>query len=316
LAKMLAIFWTFSCFYMVTALEFDGFKSFLMDLEDVSGDKEILLIGSGMGKGLGTESVSKTFAFNLPSFTVANCTPPSFPHEEYQGYVGKMTPSGLLLCGGTSSSGDISSCSLLSETGGWETVEEMEMDFSRYSASAVETESGWWITGPGASTTLWDGASWLNTTQQPELPDYTVGHCLVRLNSSHVLLTGGTLAWESGAPETTASYLYSQDSGFVRVNDMPTPRALHGCGVHQGEVVVAGGWGGGSQTSDIFSLETLTWQTGPRLSSGQGYARTADFISWNNRAFWVGEKWVWELTGAEKSSWKWETVAQMEADWS
>ena len=125
-----------------------------------------------MGKGLGTESVSKTFAFNLPSFTVANCTPPSFPHEEYQGYVGKMTPSGLLLCGGTSSSGDISSCSLLSETGGWETVEEMEMDFSRYSASAVETESGWWITGSYPHIGNLQLGLWANFSHSTSKKDY------------------------------------------------------------------------------------------------------------------------------------------------
>ena len=168
------------------------------------------------------------------------------------------------------------------------------------------------FSGPGYSSILWDGTAWSNVTE--ELPRWTSGHCLVRLNSTHVFLTGGTLDYEPRAPETYSAYFYSKETGFVKAEDMPTPRGRHACGLHQGQVVVAGGWGGGKQTSDYFSLDTQTWHSGPKLSRKQGYARTADFVSWNNRAFWVGEKWIWELTGDDTTSWKWETVVEMETN--
>ena len=109
-------------------------------------------------EGTSPLKIVQSFAFNLPSFTVVNCTPPTFPHEGYYGYIGKMTPSGLLLCGGTSPNKEKewvqdghSSCSLLRKTGVWETVEEMDMlgqDW-RHMSSAVDTDEGWWVTGKG-----------------------------------------------------------------------------------------------------------------------------------------------------------------------
>ena len=117
------------------------------------------------------DDIVESYAFNLPSLTVVNCTPPRFPHEGlYSGYVGKMTTNGLLLCGGISPKNERtfssyadyvanydpsydpyhrhSSCSLLSEAGRWETVEEMVMPGQYLSAlSAVDTDEGWWVTG-------------------------------------------------------------------------------------------------------------------------------------------------------------------------
>ena len=58
------------------------------------------------------------------------------------------------------------------------------------------------------------------------------GHCLVKLNSSHVFLTGG---------KTASSYIYSRTIGFIRQGDMGTPRYRHACTFHGDKVWVAGG---------------------------------------------------------------------------
>ena len=143
-------------------------------------------------------------------------------------------------------------------------------------------------------------------------------------------MTGGDLELDDedidgDDSETSAAYFFSKDSGFVKTENMPSPRSFHACGVHQGQVVVAGGLPGlpgepgrgppNSLTSDYFSLDTLTWHRGPNLERKQGVrsdARSVDFVSWNKRAFLIGEQSIWELKGTDKTTWKWETVAEME----
>ena len=125
---------------------------FALGIESSTENSEILLIGSGSGKGLGSVVINP-YAFVIPSFTVANCTLPNFPRWGYQGYVGKMTPSGFLLCGGRSYKNYYSydyhtSCSLLGKTGNWVILEEMDMKQKwRYLSAAVDTDAAWWITG-------------------------------------------------------------------------------------------------------------------------------------------------------------------------
>ena len=84
---------------------------------------------------------------HLPSFTEANCTPPTFPYGEYNyyDYVGNLTPDGPLLCGGSYNGEKQSSCHLLTRSGDWEEVQGMKM--KRVGGAAVEIGGGWWVTG-------------------------------------------------------------------------------------------------------------------------------------------------------------------------
>ena len=108
--------------------------------------------------------------------------------------------------------------------------------------------------------------------------------------------------------DTGNAYFYSKESGFVETESMPAPRSYHACGLHQGQAVVAAG---GFKTSYYFSPDTQTWHTGPDLPIG-GFIEDADFVSWKNRAFLVADKFIWELTGEDKTTWEWELVAKME----
>ena len=82
---------------------------------------------------------------HLPSFTIANCSPPAFPHGKYGDFVGKLTPEGPLLCGGNINWVKQKACYLLTWSGNWEEVQGMNM--KRKGAAAVEIDGGWWVTG-------------------------------------------------------------------------------------------------------------------------------------------------------------------------
>ena len=90
-----------------------------------------------------------SLVYNIPSFQVANCTPPTFPFaiDDYQniydGYVAKSTDEGPMLCGGGS---DPSACYLLENYNTWK-KEAKGMSTPRKQAAAVEMDAGWWVTG-------------------------------------------------------------------------------------------------------------------------------------------------------------------------
>merc|ERR1711892_627571 len=84
-------------------------------LGNTTPDPDVVFIGPGYG----SDGLSEILL--LPSLTPGACTPPPFPHGEYEGYVGRLSPAGPLLCGGRHSDTDRSSCYLLGRDGSWVT---------------------------------------------------------------------------------------------------------------------------------------------------------------------------------------------------
>ena len=85
-----------------------------------------------------------------------------------------------------------------------------------------------------------------------------MGHCLTYVNRTHLLLTGGHTGIISFSTTTTAAaYLYSEEDGFTRIEDMKTARRFHGCSaINDSTVIVAGG---DSKTStEYLDLTSLT----------------------------------------------------------
>ena len=143
-------------------------------------------------------------------------------------------------------------------------------------------------------------------------------HCLVRLNYTHVFLTGGFD--ESGY--TAASYFYSKATGFLRAPDMLGKRVRHACGLHDGRFVfVAGGdgddWKITKKSSEYFDLETLTWHKGPSVDT---YDFGLHLVSWGSRTYCIGRTKIWELvvTGEDEDDgsleWEWVVVGETETD--
>jgi len=110
---------------------------------------------------------------------------------------------------------------------------------------------------------------WNNNQSRPHvrLPEAMTGHCLTSLNRTHVLLTGGQR--ELGVA-SAASFIYNEQEGFTRIEDMRTARRYHGCSViNESTVLVAGGSSnlgdGALSSTEYLDLTSLTWYPGARL---------------------------------------------------
>ena len=90
------------------------------------------------------------------------------------------------------------------------------------------------------------------------------------------------------------------------------------CGVHDNLVWAAGGLTGTQESSEYFSLETLTWSEGPSIifESGDGKFRTpGKIVSWGKRSYWIVNQNIWELVNTGESSgnsWEWVKVGETE----
>merc|ERR1719193_1234348 len=229
-------------------------------------DKEednILLVGPD------NNSDGKSEVLSLPDLIPLDCNVPVFPGGEYYGYVGRSTSDGVLMCGGKTSTGYTSSCYLLTSSG----YQEMPgLIHKRQRAASVMTPSGLWVIGG------YDGDQYLDTTEiwnnnqsrpHVRLPMAIYSHCLLSLNKTHSLLTGGT----AGFFDSSAAFIYSEGNGFTRIEDMKTPRDDHGCSViNDSTVIVAGGYVRSVYSSSVeersteyLDLVSLTWSDGPEL---------------------------------------------------
>lgn len=156
----------------------------------------------------------------------------------------------------------------------------------------------WWVSG-GTSQ---DGVTDLSTSQVydfsriewiegPELPVAMQGHCKVKLNSTHTLVTGGY----STENQEGRAYIYDWQTGtWTALPEMLSgERFLHGCALlGDGRVLVAGGYHGFGQpdpsdlsSSEVFDLTTMTWtETGSLPEGMDGNALVAI-----NRGPWAGQ---------------------------
>ena len=129
---------------------------------------------------------------------------------------------------------------------------------------------------------------------------------MVQVNESHTLITGGI----KGSSNVLASaFLFSEETGFTKIEDLKTKRFSHGCSViNDNMVMVAGGLGPdwGSST-EYLNLATLTWAAGP-LQPGvwdtQAEMTGSILISGNN---------MFKLEGLSHniSEWHWVELEEM-----
>lgn len=274
-------------------------------------DSEILLIGPGHGSNGASE------VLNLPSLTRANCSPPTFPNGEYWGYVGTLTTDGPLLCGGSVRRVFHLECHLLANSGEW--VGMPPMQNARVWAAAVTLGDAWWVTGGRtvldrntkwlATTELWHNQSWSSYT---DLPAGSDGHCLVKLNTTHVFLTGGYI---TTVGYSAASYIFSSATGFVKQSDMISARGYHACSLYSDNLVfVAGGQFNNIKTTEYFSLSTLRWLPGPDLPN---HAPGGKMISVMEKTLFIGGQGNKKILSLEKlllsskDTWEWVEVAEM-----
>ena len=144
------------------------------------------------------------------------------------------------------------------------------------------------------------------------LPQSLMFHCLLKLNTTHVFLTGGRSGHGS---DSAACYIFSTYTGFVRQDDMSTARIVHACSVHLDNLVfVAGGYtapGSFTNTTEYFSLTTLDWQHGPDLPISIGGAKMMRVNSETLLMGGTGNKKIFKLQTSD--NWKWVEVGEMKS---
>jgi len=235
-----------------------------MEEEIIKKDPKVLLLGPG------EYSAGKSEVLSLPDLTPLDCNIPVFPGGEYYDYAGRSTSNGVLMCGGETNSGPTSSCYLLTSSG-YKTMPGLLND--RSEAASVVSPLGLWVTGGHDGDQVFDTTEiWSNNQSRPHvrLPGRMGSHCLVSLNSTHVLLTGGY----TGSDISSAAFLYSEGNGFTKIEDMKKARYGHGCSViDDSTVIVAGGiissgeYSYSSRSTEYLNLTSLTWSDGPELPS-------------------------------------------------
>ena len=111
--------------------------------------------------------------------------------------------------------------------------------------------------------------SWRNYVN---LPTVLSRHCLVRLSSTHIFMMGGTVNSSYSGARSTAYIFNSVQEQWEEVERMKTARYDHGCALlPDGRVVVTGGNDANGQylqSTEFFSLSSLTWTDGPDLPIG------------------------------------------------
>ena len=122
----------------------------------------------------------------------------------------------------------------------------------------------WWVAGrlqteDSCSPDVWtsevfNGEEWFPGPQHPT-GGFSSASCLVQLNSTHSLYTGGDPTW-------TASWLYDWTEGvWAQSGDLNQGRWRHGCGVLEGQGVLV--VGGNLYTVELYEPETGTWTPQP-----------------------------------------------------
>jgi len=195
----------------------------------------------------------------------------------------------------------------------------------------------WWVSG-GTSE---DGVTDLSTSQVydfsrvewvegPQLPLAMQGHCKVKLNSTHTMVTGGYSTENSEG----RAFIYDWQAGTW--TDLPEmisgERFLHGCALlGDGRVLVAGGYHGFGQpdpsdlsTAEVFDLTTMSWsETGSLPEGMDGNALLAiERGPWAGQVLHIGGHRPDSITGGDMVNFPgvlrytpegvWEEVYQMQ----
>merc|ERR1712142_181806 len=155
-------------------------------------------------------------------------------------------------------------------------------------------DNGWWVTGGSSeesSTEIWDGENWKSSIN---LPKRLIGHCMVKINSSHVFITGGQ---DNDGPNR-ASYIYNGVE-FIQVANINGHRFGPACCLHDDHIFVFGGYVDFS-TSEVFSLKTSTWSEGPKDVFGNGLSE----VSINGITYIIGDEAIYRLSTTGEDSWE------------
>ena len=198
-----------------------------------------------------------------------NCELPAYPGSSgFPAAINYMDSlAAVVACGGEALA-DSSKCWTL-DGSSWTPLPDSSQRHCCYDSTNLMADNVWWVAGrlqtedscsPDEWTSeVFNGEEWFPGPQHPT-GGYSSESCLVQLNSTHSLYTGGY-------PTIAASWLYDWTEGvWTKSGDLNEGRWTHGCGVLEGlGVLVAGGQFSDAYSVELYDTETGTWTLQPSL---------------------------------------------------
>jgi hypothetical protein len=210
---------------------------------------------------------------NLAS-SVSTCkNPPNFPAKIYNAIGGLGFKENPIFCGGEQNDVSSNKCYSL-ENNEWGS--SASMNSVRVAAAAAQLQDGHFLVTGGL-----DGSAYLKKAEMlteegwesniPSLPVTILGHCMITVNSTTVMVIGGRQNNQYSG--TTFFFTFGEES-WTEGPELKKKRAYHSCGKirtkkesQEMSIIVAGGSGGSSFLSSVEILDegSNEWQTGPEL---------------------------------------------------
>jgi len=273
----------------------------------------LLFLGPGQYSDEGKSEV-----FSLPvqggNLSIASCTVPDYPVPATKGYVAFVKDGYLQLCGGrTYSSGYQyqSSCYVLRDSGWVATTPLMS---AREGAAAITFHNGSVLisgghrayrTGTLSSSEILTGTTWAPALKLPLYCCYE--HCMLGLNTGEIFLHDGR-----------ATYLSTNLTRWQTMTSSGIVRGYYSCAVvtlgTEQEVWV--GERGSSGTTEIYSVATDTWSTGPSLPGnndyhGREFRYQGEFVSYNDQLYYADgwySRYIYRLKAGWTQDDAWEKI--------
>jgi len=270
--------------------------------------------------GPGKYSSGKSEVFSLPAqggnLSTASCTVPDYPVTDIEGYVPFVQDGYLQLCGGFSRlSSDLflSSCYVLRDSA-W--VATTPLSSARAVAAATTLHNGSVLIFGGQTThgtRLSSSEILTGTTWAPalELPSTRSRHCMIGLSTGEIFLHGG---YSSDSVAVSDTYLSTDLTSWQTRASSKIYRYGYSCACTE---VTRGTeqevWVGGAGTTEIYSVATDTWRTGPSLPSAENYP--GEFVSYNGQLYHTEgcppAKNIYQLKDGWTQEDGWEKIGEM-----
>jgi hypothetical protein len=237
------------------------------------GFSKLLICG-----GINPSHIDTCEVINLESSASTCKNPPNFPAKVYYAIGGLGFKGNPILCGGYQNNADSNKCYSL-QNNVW--VSSASMNSVRVDAAAAQLQDGkLLVTGGGdASASSLKSAEMLIEegweSNIPSLPVTTYAHCMVNVNSTTVMVIGGTQNSQGYSGKTF--YLTFGEENWTEGPELKNKRRWHSCGrirrnkeSQEMSIVVAGGLDGSLTLASVEILHegSNEWQTGPELPFG------------------------------------------------
>ncbi len=208
-----------------------------------------------------------------PATTCKN--PPNFPAIVRLAIGGLGFKENPIICGGEQNNARSNKCYSL-ENNVW--VSSASMNSVRVDAARAQLQDGkLLVTGGYNESTVLSSAEMLTEegwkSNIPSIPVTIYSHCMVTVNSTTVMVIGGSQNYQFSAK--TFYFTFGEES-WTEGPEMKFQRNSHSCGTikrnkesQEMSIIVSGGYDGSSLSSvEILDEGSNEWHTGPELPFG------------------------------------------------